>query len=75
MDVLRGSSSAMSPTDVASETGMKSGNVRFLLRKMVEDGTVMKADRGKYLLDITPAINATNRAVSPPGAPPFPLPG
>ena len=58
MEVLRGSSTAMSPTDVAAETGMKSGNVRFLLRKMVEDGTAMKADRGKYLLDVSTPLTS-----------------
>jgi hypothetical protein len=61
VEVLKGCSAAMSPADVAAETGMKSGNVRFLLRKMVEDGTVMKAERGKYLLDLsTPTHNAHN---------------
>jgi hypothetical protein len=63
VEVLRGSSAALSPADVTAATGMKSGNVRFLLRKMVEDGMVMKADRGKYLLDLsTPTNNATKLA-------------
>jgi hypothetical protein len=82
LEVLRGSSVAMSPADVVAETGAKPGNVRFLLRKMVEDGTVMKAERGKYLLDIsTPANIATKLTKSsaemhpcPPMAPPFPAP-
>ena len=75
LEVLKGSSGAMSPTDVVAETGAKPGNVRFLLRKMVEDGTVMKAERGRYLLDLsTPTHHATNLATPSADMHPCPSP-
>jgi len=52
LEVLKGSPTAMSPADIAAETGMKAANVKFLLRKLSEDGKVMKPERGKYLLDL-----------------------
>jgi hypothetical protein len=74
LEALKGSSAAMSPADVIAETGAKPGNVRFLLRKMVEDGTVMKAERGKYLIDLSsPAHIATKLATPSVLVPPIPL--
>jgi AAA domain/Bifunctional DNA primase/polymerase, N-terminal/Primase C terminal 2 (PriCT-2) len=75
LEALKGSSAAMSPADVVAETGAKPGNVRFLLRKMVDDGTIMKAERGKYLIDLSaPAHNATKLTNPSVLTPPLPLP-
>ena len=39
----------MSPTEIADATGMKVGNVKRLLAKMVTAGEVLKVGRAKYL--------------------------
>jgi hypothetical protein len=39
---------AMSPEEIASATGMKRGNVDRLLGKMMTDGEVKRAERGRY---------------------------
>lgn len=49
VDALRQAGEAMSPNDLAIVTGMKSGNVRRLLMKMVETGEVQKSGRGSYI--------------------------
>jgi AAA domain/RepB DNA-primase from phage plasmid/IclR helix-turn-helix domain len=36
------------PTDIATATGMKAGNVRFLLLKLMQEGVIEKAEYGKY---------------------------
>ena len=40
---------ALTPKDIVASTGMNPNNVWQLLFKMVEDGQVVKAGRGKYL--------------------------
>jgi hypothetical protein len=39
----------MSPLTIAGATGLKQGNVRRLLGKMVADGEAVKAGYGKYV--------------------------
>jgi AAA domain/IclR helix-turn-helix domain len=39
---------ALGPNTIASATGMKAANVRFLLRKLVQEGAIEKAGYGKY---------------------------
>lgn len=56
LEVLKGSSTAMSPADIAAETGMRPANVRQLLPKLVKEGGAMKAERGKYVLGLVPPI-------------------
>jgi DNA-binding MarR family transcriptional regulator len=38
----------MSPRDIAGDTGMKVPNVKFLLRKLLDDGLIEKMSHGKY---------------------------
>jgi predicted transcriptional regulator of viral defense system len=38
----------LSPKDVADATGMKVGNVKFLLRKLLEEGAIERVGYGKY---------------------------
>lgn len=49
LDALRHAGEAMSPNDLVVVTGMKSGNIRRLLLKMVEAGEVQKSGRGSYI--------------------------
>jgi RecA-family ATPase len=39
----------LTPQQIAAETGMKAGNVKMLLRRMLKDGAVKKASYGKYV--------------------------
>jgi RecA-family ATPase len=48
MVVLREAESPQTPIQIAAFSGMKRDNVRFLLGKLVADGAVKKAGRGKY---------------------------
>lgn len=45
----------MSPTDLAAVTRMSSGNIRFLLHKMVQADEVRREARGRYAHPKTPA--------------------
>ena len=47
------------PNDIAANVGMRSGNVRRLLGKLVKDGLIEKAARGRY---VTGAANVTASA-------------
>jgi hypothetical protein len=49
-DNLAGNFGAMTPTEIAEEVGMKRNNVKQLLRKMAENGDIVKVERGKYTL-------------------------
>jgi AAA domain/IclR helix-turn-helix domain len=49
LDALHEAEEALSPTEIADLTGMKPGNVRRLLGKMVKAGEVLKAGRARYL--------------------------
>jgi hypothetical protein len=46
--VLREAKGPTSLADIAAASGMKAENVRQLLLKLIRDGVVEKADRGKY---------------------------
>jgi hypothetical protein len=46
---LQTSSEPMGPTEIADATGMKPGNVKFLLHKMVEAGEVRREGRASYV--------------------------
>jgi DNA-binding IclR family transcriptional regulator len=43
-------SDPLGPNQIAAATGMKAGNIRRLLGKMVSEGVVRKAGYGKYTL-------------------------
>ena len=46
---LIGADEPLRPNDIAAATGLKNGNVRRLLGKMVKAGEVMKATYGRYV--------------------------
>jgi len=48
LDVLRNSTEPFGPKEIAAATGMKDGNVRFLLGKMAEAGEIQKQGYGHY---------------------------
>jgi hypothetical protein len=48
LDVLRAAGDLLSPSQIASATGMPDNNVRQLLLKMVKSGEVLKCGRGQY---------------------------
>jgi DNA-binding IclR family transcriptional regulator len=50
LDVIATASEPISPADIAEATGMKSGNVRFLLSKMATAGEVKTEGRGRYVI-------------------------
>jgi DNA-binding transcriptional ArsR family regulator len=60
IDALRANNGPMSPTEIALDTGMKPGNVRFLLTKMTKAGEVTKEKRGHYSLAVDTGNNANN---------------
>lgn len=49
-DALAASKDPMGPSDIATATGMKNDNVRFLLGKMATAGEIEKVGRGRYIL-------------------------
>ena len=48
VEALKSAPEAMTPTDLAGETGIKSTNLRKVLGRMVKDGVVKKVSRGRY---------------------------
>ena len=50
VDALANSTESMGPSEIASATGMKNPNVRFLLHKMMTDGEVKQEGRGRYVV-------------------------
>ena len=48
------------PTEIAGAIGTKSGNVRFLLHKMMKDGQVTRARKGLYSAPHIPPTNNAN---------------
>jgi hypothetical protein len=50
IEALTAATAVMSPREIAEETGMPEANVKYLLRKMVEDGKIEKPGRGHYKL-------------------------
>ena len=61
LNALRLSTEPMSPTELADVTGLKVGNVRRLLGKMVIDGEVVKEGRGRYWI-VTASMASGNFA-------------
>jgi hypothetical protein len=55
---LREAKVALGPSAIAEATGMKRRNVDFLLNRMVRDGQVRAAGRGKYVAEGAPNIAA-----------------
>src|SRR5262249_15721826 len=53
---LRELGEAQSSIQLAGNTGMKGENVRFLLGKMVADGSLQKVARGRYQITPKPAV-------------------
>jgi hypothetical protein len=39
----------MSPSEIADVSGMRNGNIRYLLFKMVKAGEAQKTGRGRYI--------------------------
>jgi len=50
LKAISDSKEPLSPADVAAAARMKVANVKFLLRKLLEEGAVEKAGYGKYRL-------------------------
>ena len=50
LDVIATAAEPIGPTDIAEATGMKVGNVRFLLSKMAAAGEVRTEGRGRYVV-------------------------
>jgi hypothetical protein len=48
LQTLETATEPMSPRDIAGDTGMKVPNVKFLLRKLLDDGLIEKMSHGKY---------------------------
>jgi predicted transcriptional regulator len=53
IQAIVGAGRSISPTALVNATGMRSANVRSLLRRMVKDGDVEKAGLGRYRLPRT----------------------
>jgi hypothetical protein len=60
IDALTNIGDPASPTEIAGAIGAKSGNVRFLLHKMMKDGQVTRAGRGLYNVPHTSPTNNAN---------------
>jgi hypothetical protein len=54
LDAIANIGGPASPEEIAGAIGQKSGNVRFLLHKMMKDGQVIRAKRGLYTAPPTP---------------------
>lgn len=65
IDALVEASGTMTPTEIATETGMKAANVKYLLGKMVKAGEILKEGTGAYV---------ANPYVYPPHSPHSPHP-
>jgi hypothetical protein len=61
--VLREAGEPMSPSEVASVTGVSSGNTRKLLWAMKRDGEVEKSGYGKYIASGSPVSSLNSGAV------------
>jgi RecA-family ATPase len=48
LGAIQEASEPIGPNDIAAATGMRAANVRYLLRKLVEEGMIKKAAYGKY---------------------------
>jgi AAA domain/IclR helix-turn-helix domain len=48
LDAIAEASEPIGPNEIATATGMKAGNVRFLLFKLAKEGVIEKAGYGRY---------------------------
>jgi hypothetical protein len=48
LEAIQEAGEPIGPNDIAGMTGMKAQNVRFLLRKLHNEGAIEKASYGKY---------------------------
>jgi len=53
LEAISDATEPIGPNDIAAAAGMKPTNVRQLLRKLVMDGAVSKADYGRYTVTAT----------------------
>ena len=49
LDALAEATMPMGPSEIATATGMKNDNVRYLLHRMTQDGEVISRQRGQYV--------------------------
>jgi hypothetical protein len=50
LDAIRDAKEPIGPNDIASVAGMRAGNVRFLITKLIKEGLIEKAGYGRYRL-------------------------
>lgn len=55
MDAIRAAGKPLGPSEIAVRTGMKDGNVRYLMRQMLDAGDVIQPSYGTY--DLPPTIS------------------
>ena len=65
LEALKEADTAMTPLQIAAEAGLRRGNVRFLLGKMVTDGEVLKGGRAKYAHPDNPEFLSVRPARKP----------
>jgi len=56
IDAITEAGEPLTPTDIAAATHMRVQNVKFLLRKLLDDGAIEKATYGRYG---TPGVSAS----------------
>jgi RecA-family ATPase len=62
IDAIAAAKEPIGPSEIAAATGMKVGNVRFLLFKLVQEGAIEKTEeRGKYKPHVGDVSNAHER--------------
>jgi hypothetical protein len=54
LDAIDEAGEPIGPNNIAAETGMKAGNVRFLLHQLRKEGAIEKASYGKYRARVKP---------------------
>jgi AAA domain/IclR helix-turn-helix domain len=50
LDAIQEAKEPIGPNDIAAATGMRAGNIRFLLTKLIKEGLIEKAGYGRYRL-------------------------
>jgi hypothetical protein len=63
LEAIEEANEPVGPNDIAAATGMRAGNVRFLLHKMVKEKEIEKAGYGKYRIRPKPttvSVSADN---------------
>lgn len=64
VEVLRQAGEPLRPKDIADSLGKKEANIRFLLTKLVQEGTVRRVGYGQYTIP----THTTNSAITTNGA-------